>query len=334
MSITVVGSLNYDLVTYTDRLPEAGETFRANSFETHAGGKGLNQTIAIARLRQPGSNCLLRMVGNVGEDMFGQELLDLLIENGVDCKEVRKEAGVSTGVATILVEEKNGGQNRILLSEGANGKTVYGPEELSLIFNGMSTGDEKHYVVFQHEIPDPCSIMAWLKLNQREFQIVFNPSPFKRLELEAWKNVDILIVNEIEALQIVEAVYAEEFESYRTMIAKDFIGSYQKLCGEFQRKVVSQAGSATVVITLGAQGSLYCSKDHPQVGYAPSLTGINVVDTTGAGDTFLGALVSQLHSGANLEDAIRFSTRASSLTIQKKGAAETIPTFSEVMSLR
>ncbi|QLL31293.1 hypothetical protein HG536_0B01560 [Torulaspora globosa] len=334
MSITVVGSLNYDLVTYTDRLPEAGETFRANSFETHAGGKGLNQAIAIARLRHPGSKSLLRMVGNVGEDMFGQELLDLLTENGVDCKEVKKVGGMSTGVATILVEEKNGGQNRILLSEGANGKTVYGPDELSRIFNGKSSGGEKHYVVFQHEIPDPSSIMSWLKLNRPEFQIVFNPSPFKHLELEAWKNVDVLIVNEIEALQIVEAVYPEEeCESYRSMIGNDFLGGYQKLCLEFQRRVVSQTNSATVVITLGSQGSLFCSKDHPQVGYTPSLTGINVVDTTGAGDTFLGSLVSQLHSGARLEDAIRFSTKSSSLTIQKKGAAETIPTFSEVMSL-
>ncbi|QLQ78806.1 hypothetical protein HG537_0B01540 [Torulaspora globosa] len=335
MSITVVGSLNYDLVTYTDRLPEAGETFRANSFETHAGGKGLNQTVAIARLREPGSESVLRMVGNVGEDMFGQELVDLLVENGVDCKEVKKVRGVSTGVATILVEERDGGQNRILLSEGANGKTVYGPDELSRIFSGTSCEGEKHYVVFQHEIPDPCSVMSWLKVNRPEFQIVFNPSPFKRLELEAWKKVDILIVNEIEALQIVEAVFPEqEFESYRDMIANDFIGSYRKLCLEFQRKVVSQTNSATVVITLGSQGSLFCSKDHPQVGYAPSITGINVVDTTGAGDTFLGSLVSQLHTGASLEDAIKFSTRASSLTIQKKGAAESIPTFSEVMSLR
>lgn len=335
MSITIVGSLNYDLVTYTDRLPEAGETFRANSFETHAGGKGLNQAIAIARLQHPGSKNPVRIVGNVGDDSFGQELVDLLRANNVDCTEVQRVKGVRTGSTTILVEEKNGGQNRILLTEGANGKTVYEPSELSRIFtNRTESSSEKRYVVLQHEIPDPSSIMAWLKEKRPKYQVVFNPSPFQQLEVETWRNVDVLIVNEIEALQIVEAIYPKEvYENYKGMIEKDFVGAYRKLCSEFQREVVSQTNSATVVITLGSQGSLFCSKAHTEVGYMPALTGINVVDTTGAGDTFLGSLVTQLHTGAELEDAISFSTRASSLTIQRKGAAETIPTYSEVVSL-
>lgn len=337
MGITVVGSLNYDLVTYTDRLPFAGETFRANSFETHAGGKGLNQTIAIAKLQQTGSSYSVRMVGNVGDDAFGQPLLDLLSVHKVDVDAVRTIAGQSTGVATIIVEEKMGGQNRILLSEGANGSTVYTSEELCGIFSNIEhrdVRDGKHFVVLQHEIPDPCSIMSWLRKNYPDFQVVFNPSPCKPLAREEWKNVDVLIINEIEALQIVEAVYSKEvYEEYKSLVGESFIDGYRKICQEFQQHLVGETHDAAVVVTLGSQGALYCSKSHKSVGYVPSLKVEKVVDTTGAGDTFLGSLVTQLYLGVPLEDAVKFSTKASSLTIQRKGAAESIPTYSEVVKL-
>lgn len=334
MGITVIGSLNYDLVTYTDRLPFAGETFRANSFETHAGGKGLNQTIAIAKLKQTGSDYSVRMVGNVGADSFGHELINLLVANEVEVSTIKIVEDKSTGVATIIVEEMNGGQNRILLSEGANGNTVYSPDELSEIFSKIKEKDiedDRHLVVFQHEIPDPCSIMKWLKENHPSFEVIFNPSPCKPLAREYWRNVDVLIINEIEALQIAEAIFSKEiYDEYKNLVSENFVEGYRKICQEFQQNLISNINNAAVVVTLGSQGSLYCSKNHKCVGYTPSLKGINVVDTTGAGDTFLGSLVTQLYYNVPLEDAIKFSTKASSLTIQRKGAAESIPTYSEV----
>lgn len=334
MGIIVVGSLNYDLVTYTDRIPHAGETFRANSFETHAGGKGLNQTIAIAKLKQTDAPYAVRMVGNVGDDSFGQQLLTILKANDVNVSEINVVPGESTGVATILVEAHNGGQNRILLTEGANGRTVYTPNKLVQLFGRVlkdDIEDNKHFVVLQHEIPDPCSIMAWVKKNHSAFQIVFNPSPFHPIAKENWLFVDILIVNEIEALQIVEAVYSkEEYAEYEQTIKTDFFSAYSKLCQKFQETLVNQLNSAIVIITLGSQGVLFASKVNPKVAYVPSIANIEVVDTTGAGDTFLGSLVTQLYQDAPLDKAIKFATKASSITIQRRGAAESIPSYMEV----
>ena len=130
MGITVIGSLNYDLDTFTDRLPNAGETFRANHFETHAGGKGLNQAAAIGKLKNPSSRYSVRMIGNVGNDTFGKQLKDTLSDCGVDITHVGTYEGINTGTATILIEEKAGGQNRILIVEGANSKTIYDPKQL------------------------------------------------------------------------------------------------------------------------------------------------------------------------------------------------------------
>lgn len=332
MTITVVGSLNYDLVTYTDRVPDAGETFRANHFETHMGGKGLNQTIAVARLKKDNSERPVRMVGNVGADSFGKELLQTLKDNGVDVDSVGVWPDVKTGVATILVEQQSG-QNRIMITAGANGKTTYTGSELAGIFSEQETNSSGSYIVFQHEIPDPCSVMHWLKTNRPASEIVFNPSPFQPLREEDWAVIDVLVVNEIEALQIVQSVYSQEqLQFYEAAISSDFVEGYKRLALEFQKRLVSQRGSATVIITLGSHGALFASKEHPEVGYVPAERVDKVVDTTAAGDTFLGGVVSQLHQGVPLEDTIEFSSVASSLTIQRKGAADSIPAYSEVVS--
>ncbi|GAV53475.1 hypothetical protein ZYGR_0AI07590 [Zygosaccharomyces rouxii] len=331
MGIATIGSLNYDIVTFTDRVPQAGETLRGNTFETHAGGKGLNQTIALAKLKQTGANYDIRMVGSVGDDSFGKQLKDLLQESGVNTDMVQVIEKKSTGVATILVEQKNGGQNRIILTEGANGNSVYNNDDLRSIFQGVTLNNEKQFVVFQNEIPDSCSIISWIKTNHPHFQIVYNPSPFYPITKEQWSLVDILVINEVEALQIVKAIYQEkEYDFYTKEIERDYVRGYKQICGEFQRNLVSQTNSAITVVTLGEKGSLYASKECPEVGFTPAVPDVNVVDTTAAGDIFLGALVTQLHQDVDLKTAIKFSTKASSIGIQKPGAAESIPTFEEV----
>ncbi|QLG70217.1 hypothetical protein HG535_0A01550 [Zygotorulaspora mrakii] len=334
MGITVFGSLNYDLVTYTDRMPLAGETIRANSFETHAGGKGLNQTIALARLKNTVDDYVVRMIGCVGQDSFGEQLLDLLKESKVDVSAVRQIENESTGTATILVEEQTGGQNRILLTEGANGRSTYTPAELDVIFNSSKKEDSRgksDYVVLQHEIPDPGSIILWVKENCPAHEIVFNPSPFHLLGAHIWASVDILVVNELEALQILESLYTrEDYERFHGEIEIDFVQGYTKICQEFQKNLVYQSNSATVMITLGVRGAVFSSNAEKTVKYFPASRGIKVVDTTGAGDTFLGALITQLYRGNSLWEAVKISTIASSLAIQKKGAAESIPSYAEL----
>lgn len=336
MAITVIGSLNYDLVTYTDRIPHAGETFRANSFETHAGGKGLNQTIALAKLRHPDTEYTVRMIGKVGEDSFGEQLLNVLQNNKVDVSDVQAIENESTGTATIIVEELNGGQNRILLTEGANGKTVYSEGELTSVFKKINSKDFKdlrHLVVLQHEIPEPGSIILWLKRNNPKFEIVFNPSPFKPLQKDVWNSIDILIVNELEALQIIESLYSsDEYKKYQNIIEHDFLNGYRNICEELKENIVCQSKKNGVIITLGAKGALYASKNCT-VSHVPCMDGIKVVDTTGAGDTFLGALITQLYQGGSLGEAVKFSTMASSVAIQRRGAAESIPHYTEVDAL-
>ncbi|CCD22229.1 putative ribokinase NDAI_0A00710 [Naumovozyma dairenensis CBS 421] len=333
MGITIVGSLNYDLVTYTDRVPDSGETFRANHFETHAGGKGLNQTIATARMKDPKANYKVKMVGNVGKDSFGEQLLDILRKNNVDVANVGILPNVMTGIATILVEQKDGsGQNRIIITQGANGKSTYESGKLENIFPTDSS-DRKQMVIFQQEIPNPTSIIHWLNKNRPTYEIVFNPSPFEPISAEDWHLVDVLIVNEVEAVQILETIYNnEEIKNYKSAIEKDFVEGYEKICSVLQKTLVSQSKSAIVVTTLGSKGALFCSKDHPTVGFVPSCKVDSIVDTTGAGDTFLGSLVTQLYQGQDLEKAMKFSTVASSLSIQKRGAAESMPTFEDVQS--
>ncbi|CDF89702.1 related to Probable ribokinase [Zygosaccharomyces bailii] len=332
MGITVIGSLNYDIVTFTDRVPQAGETLKGNFFETHAGGKGLNQTIALAKLKNNESPYSIKMVGSVGDDAFGKQLVNLLKENQIDVSDVQVVANKSTGVATIIVEQKNGGQNRIILTEGANGSSVYSDQELSQIFGGEGASpNRKQYVVFQNEIPHPCSIMTWIKKYRPDSQIVYNPSPFYPITKEQWSLVDILVINEVEALQIVEAVYDPKiFSEYKSKIGRDFLDGYKEICRDFQLHLVNQTNDAVVVITLGENGALYSSKQNPGVGYTSSVSGIKVVDTTAAGDTFLGALITQLHQGVTLGRAIEFATKASSIGIQRSGAAESIPSFKEV----
>nr|AAO25601.1 RBK1 [Nakaseomyces delphensis] len=332
MGITVIGSLNYDMVTYTDVVPASGETVRANSFETHPGGKGCNQCIAIGRLRDPNADYRVKMVGNVGKDAFGEQLLGALTQEGVDVSDVGRLGGVSTGTATILVEEFNGGQNRILIIKGANGESKYSSEALDALF-GKST-DSREFVVFQQEIPDSDWAMKWIHENVTESLIVFNPSPFQSINKEHWTAVDLLIVNEIEALQVILDLEGPKVsKDYENTIESDFLDTYRKITEHLQKKVVNQGSIAAVIVTLGSKGAMFASKENPDVDYMPAVDNVKVVDSTGAGDTFLGAAITQLYEGKSLAQSVRFATLCSSLAIQKHGATESIPHYSDVIKL-
>lgn len=330
MGIVVVGSLNFDLVTYTERVPVAGETFVADSFETHAGGKGLNQCISLAKLTKPSDDQTsnIRMVGHVGSDSFGNQLLSKLQYHNINTEYVEEVDDESTGVAVIIVEKAKG-QNRIMITAGANSKTMYSDKQLEVMFQNNA----KEFIVFQHEIPDPPSIMNWIKANRPNFEVVFNPSPFHALKVEDWKSVDILIVNEIEAIQIGESLYGEAVvENYKSRIAESFKLGYLELAQYYQSNLINTSNSSVVIITLGEFGAVFTSKQTVKGGHVPSIAVEKVVDTTAAGDTFLGAVVSQLYQKRDLEKAIQFATVASSITITRKGAAETIPLYDEVIN--
>lgn len=324
--ITVIGSLNYDLVTYTDKVPAGGETFQANSFENHLGGKGLNEAIATARLSEKSGDRHVRMIGNIGDDSFGKELKQSLQDSGVDTKYVKTIEGKSSGVAVILVETS--GENRILITSGANGELKPTNEDYEEYFKEV---DLQQFVILQNEYPDTIKSIQWIKTNRPKINIAYNPSPYKPelITAETWKLIDLLIVNEGEALDVAKNLLStQEFEEFDKLIKQDTLKGFGELSSKLQN-LINQDNVSVIVITMGSLGSIYTSKDvKPMFHKANKIK--NVVDTTGAGDTFFGGVVSQLAGGKDLHQAIKFANTASGLVIQKKGAAESIPTIEEV----
>lgn len=325
--ITIIGSLNYDLVTYTKRVPDGGETIQANSFEKHLGGKGLNEALACARLRKSKSTDV-RMVGNVGDDSFGNELKDALVEAKVDTSNVAVLEGELSGVATILVELS--GENRILIIAGANGRLKPEPADFERIFPASSDNDDgKDFVVLQNEFPYTVQSILWLKRERPHLNIAYNPSPFAA-ELISEANmakIDLLIVNEGEARAIANEVLDKSVLPHGQVEGLEF---YSALALKLQQ-VICQTNVCTVIITLGSKGCVYSIKLREKVQYEPAVSVTDVLDTTGAGDTFFGGIVLQLAEGKYIEEAVKFATVASSLAIQRRGAAESIPVYEDVV---
>lgn len=330
MSITVVGSLNYDVVTTVIRMPNAGETIAATGFATHNGGKGANQALACARLRSSPSSVSVQMVGCVGNDTFGKKLLDALSEAGVNVSTVRTDQDKGTGVATILVEEKTG-QNRIMVYPGAN-SSVKKEDVLKAIYDSDSQSFTSSTIVFQNEIPVSVVqqaigyIGSCRDKGQSTPFIVYNPSPIDdTFDTKLYQYIDCLIVNSGEARAIVP-------ESVGKMLVDDDNAKQALDAAESIHKVLNLP--RYLVITLGAEGCVYYDShdtNNNKPTHLPAIKPSNpVIDTTGAGDTFLGALSSQLTEKKSISEAIKVSLAASSIAITRKGAGDSIPVYKEL----
>lgn len=326
--ITIIGSLNYDLVTYTNKVPEGGETYTANSFENHLGGKGLNEALACARLSRNAQN-QVRMVGNVGSDAFGKELKQALVDSHVDTTHIKILEDVSSGVAVILVETS--GENRILITAGANGELRPSDSDYKQYFADVSGSN--NFVVLQNEYPHTLQSIEWIKKHEPSINIAYNPSPYKSelITPELLLKIDLLIVNEGEALDVASGVLQEaELEKFKQTIANDEVAGFSDLAEKLQA-LLDPHNIAVTVITMGSKGSVSVGKNQ-KAFFEKSLKVASVVDTTGAGDTFFGGIVLQLSTGVTLKEAVAFATAASGLAIQKKGAAEGIPFYDEVVA--
>lgn len=326
--VTIIGSLNYDLVTYTKKVPAGGETYQANSFENHLGGKGLNEALATARLSR-GEHNKIRMIGNIGEDSFGKELKQALIDANVDVSNIKTIPNQSSGVAVILVEEDSG-ENRILITAGANGDLKPTKEDYEIYFpqNKLYTNE---FVILQNEYPDTVKSINWINSNRPDINIAYNPSPYnpQLISTEIWKKIDLLIVNEGEALDVAKHLLStQESNEFNETIKEDRIKGFSELAHKLQQ-LINQVNVSTIIITMGGLGSIYTSKDIKPTFQASQKVD-NVVDTTGAGDTFFGGVVLQLANKNSLKNAVAFATVASGLVIQKKGAAESIPNIQQV----
>ncbi|KAK6350338.1 hypothetical protein TWF696_006570 [Orbilia brochopaga] len=318
-TILVVGSLNVDLVTNTPRVPDAGETIQAESFATYFGGKGANQTVACARLSRlktengiiTAPSTYIRMAGCVGDDEFGAALKNGLKSDGIDVDSVEIKHGVATGVAVILVEPS--GENRILITAGANGLCQ---PSASLLTPAPAL------LVMQLEIPQN-TVLEMLRLaaeSSPPVATLLNPAPASRLPDSAYQRITHLILNETEA-----AILGSGGAAVRTEVETEMMED----CRRFTQEFVNKGIQGSVVITLGAKGAFWHDVKAGHDGLVPSEK-VQVVDTTAAGDTFIGAFAVKVVNGNPISDSVAYAVRASAVTVTKQGAQASIPWRDEV----
>ncbi|MBQ9481154.1 MAG: ribokinase [Clostridia bacterium] len=290
MKVFVVGSLNMDLVVRAPYMPENGVTISGEGFMTNPGGKGANQAAAVGKL---GGD--VRMVGCVGE-AFGDELKKTLSDYRVNVDNVEKLSGVSSGIAVIVVVD---GDNRIILDAGANGRIT--EALIDKAFENASAGD---YVITQLEVATEIVEYALKKGKEKGMVTVLNPAPAKALPESIFAYCDYFVPNQSEA------------EFYTGIYPKDE-GSAKK-CALY----LAKNGVKSVLITLGKEGSA-CIENGKYIKV--NAEKVTAVDTTAAGDTYVGAFVTALCEGKTTEDAMKFASMASAITVTRAGAQRSIP---------
>ncbi|KAF0864077.1 ribokinase [Pseudomonas sp. LD120] len=297
--VVVVGSLNMDLVTRAERLPRGGETLIGTSFATVSGGKGANQAVAAARL-----GARVSMIGCVGSDAYGEQLRGALLAEQIDCQAVSVVEG-SSGVALIVVDDSS--QNAIVIVAGSNG--LLGPETVAR-FDAVL--QQAEVIICQLEVP-LATVGYTLKRGQALGKtVILNPAPASGpLPAEWYASINYLIPNESEATAL-SGVMVDSLESAEAAAA-----------------CLIKAGAGKVIITLGAQGLLFASEDEFERFPAPK---VKAIDTTAAGDTFVGGFAAALASGMTEAEAIRFGQVAAALSVTRAGAQPSIPSLSDVQA--
>ncbi len=295
--VCVIGSLNMDLSIMTTKMPQAGETVMGSDFQMLPGGKGLNQAIAAARL---GSE--VSLIGAIGADAFGQALQAFLQTEKLACTGLQIHPEVATGTATIILEQ---GENRIIIYPGANATVT--PEVVRTQRTLVQASD---IIVAQLEIPQASIEVAFQIAKSAQKVTIFNPAPIQKVSETLWTVVDILVVNESECQQLT-GIQVSTFGDAEQAIAK-----------------LRLLGIKQIVITLGGNGVYFHDGKHCEFRPAQK---VPVVDTTGAGDTFIGALASAISEKMAFSQAVEYAIQASALAVTKRGAATAIPTQTEVM---
>ncbi|MFJ1795561.1 ribokinase [Kitasatospora griseola] len=295
-SITVVGSVNRDLVLTVQDLPRPGETVLAERFVEGVGGKGANQAVAAARL---GSR--VRLVARVGAD--AETILRALASEGVDVTAVLPAADASTGIASVVVDRT--GENTIVVNPGANAALTVAdlPEQLA------GAGE---VLLVQHEIAPEVVAAAVLRAREQGGTVVLNPAPARPVAPEVLAAVDVLVPNLGELATLLDVARPTGPDG-----ARDLLEKAQLPCG-------------AVVVTLGADGALVKQPGRPAV-HLPAPV-VDAVDTVGAGDTFCGALADSLARGGDLLAAAERAVRAASLAVTGLGAQSSMPTAAQLDS--
>jgi len=291
--VTVVGSLNMDLVARAPRIPQPGETIIGGDFHTVPGGKGANQAVAAARLEAQVS-----MVGRVGRDAFANPLLDNLAVAGVDHAFVIPDPEAATGVALIVVDDT--GQNSIVVASGANMRLS--PADVEAAEAAIAGADA---LLLQLESPLETVTRAAEVARAHGVRVILNPAPARSLPAALLSLVDVLIPNESETALLTGMSVNNQAEA------------------EAAAAALRGMGVGTVILTLGERGALLA-----QAGAAELVPAFEVtpVDTTAAGDAFVGGFAVALAEGKSLAEAVRWGNAAGALATTKLGAQPSLPT--------
>jgi ribokinase len=285
-----------DLVVRLPRLPVAGESLFAHDFRTFVGGKGGNQALAAARL---GAEAV--MVGRVGADVFGEEIVRTLEGSGVDCSAVRRDTETSTGVAVPMVFDDGG--NSILSAPQANLRLS--PADVEAAGALIERAD---VLLVQFEVAAEATKRAVELAREASVPVMLSPAPFDAAQAELVALADYLLPNEVEA-RLLEPELAEP---------------------EAQAVELRKRGPSTVVVTRGEQGAVVASEAGVEAFAAYP---VKAVDSVGAGDAFCGALAVALAEGAPFGEAVRFACAAGAICVTRPGAAASLPTREEVLAL-
>ena len=307
--ILVVGSLNMDQIVHVPRPPVLGETLLgAGSLKLVPGGKGANQAVALARLGAP-----VAMAGRVGIDPFGEQLLKALIADKIDTGLVVIDQQDATGVAFIFLAPD--GENAIIVASGANMRVGQDQMQLTNIYEAI---ERARALVLQLEIPLETVKTLIATGHNAGIPVVLNLAPAQPLAWEVLRQLEVLIVNEIEA-GFLAGTHIANREDARIVAT-----------------ALQKQGIPIVVITLGAQGAILARDDgagNTQTIYQPAPK-VQVVDTTAAGDCFVGAFTVALTEGQSPENALQFAVYAGALKVTRFGAQSGLPTRAEVDAFR
>lgn len=297
VTVCVVGSLNMDLVVRAPRLPRIGETVAGGTFATFPGGKGANQAVAAARL-----GARVEMVGAIGDDAFGRQLIAGLTRDAIGVSHVRVDSGAATGVAMIGVDGE--GQNMIMVASGANVRV-----RAAEVDAARDAVIGARVLLLQLEIPLEAVLRAATVARAAGALVCLDPAPAVPLPDALYACVDVINPNEVEAQTLTGVEVRSIADAERAAVA------------------LQARGPRVAVVKLGERGAFYLSPDAR--GHVPAVV-VRAVDTTAAGDAFAAALGVALGEGRGVPDAVAFATRAAGIKVTRMGAQAGMPTRAEV----
>lgn len=302
--VCIIGSMNMDMVFKVKNHPKEGETILAESFEKIPGGKGANQAVAAKR-----SGAEVCMIAKIGKDDNGQFLKEKLQDENINTEFIFEDDNEATGMAIININDA--GNNSIVVVPGSNIRLT--EKEIEKTYDAINESD---IVIAQFETNEDMTLKVFKKAKELNKLTLLNPAPAKEIDGELLKYTDIIIPNETEA-EVLTGIKVETLED-------------AKRAGE----VFLNNGVKYVIVTLGSKGAAVIGESFAELVEAYK---VNAIDTTAAGDSFIGALSSKINykniCKDNIIKAVRFGNKVSSIAVQRKGAQPSIPYLNEVIEV-